>query len=89
MGVQQANKVLNTVGKAAGIHITPHIFRHYFATMALTNGQVATDVMHWLGHSSLQMTQSYTRENVRGALNVFNGMAPNLLGNSTNEKQSL
>ncbi len=89
MGVQQANKVLNKVGEAAGIHITPHIFRHYFATMALTNGQVATDVMHWLGHSSLQMTQSYTRENVRGALNVFNGMAPTLLGDSDDEHQSL
>lgn len=55
--------------------------------MTLTNGQVATDVMHWLGHSSLQMTQSYTHENVRGALNVFDGMALTLLGNSADEKK--
>ncbi|WP_338230665.1 tyrosine-type recombinase/integrase [Lactiplantibacillus paraxiangfangensis] len=85
MGVQQANKILKKVGDAVKVHVTPHIFRHYFATMALTNGQVATDVMHWLGHSSLQMTQNYTRENVRGALNVFNGMEPTLLGEKKDE----
>ncbi|WP_367889998.1 site-specific integrase [Lactiplantibacillus sp. 7.2.4] len=81
--------MLNKVGKATNIHITPHILRHYFETMILPNGQVAADDMHWLGHSSLQMTQSYTRENVRGAINVFNGMAGTLLGDSDDEQQNL
>ncbi|MFC6180309.1 tyrosine-type recombinase/integrase [Lactiplantibacillus daowaiensis] len=82
------NKLLEKVQKETGIHVHPHVFRHYFATMAMTSGQVETDVMHWLGHSSLKMTQSYTRENVRGALNVFDGMQPTLLVDNKIDKNA-
>lgn len=76
------NRLINRVTDALDekFHITPHILRHYFATMAMTNGQIDTDIMHWLGHSSLKTTQDYTRGNIRGAMNLFDGMAKTLQG---------
>lgn len=74
------NHLLKKLEEVTGIHTSPHIFRHFFATMAMTNGEADTDVMHWLGHSSVMMTQSYTRANQRGSLNVFKGMESTLLG---------
>lgn len=77
------NHLLKKLEEVTGIHSSPHIFRHFFATMAMTNGEPDTDVMHWLGHSSVIMTQSYTRANKRGSLNVFKGMEGTLLDNQT------
>ncbi|WP_304058198.1 tyrosine-type recombinase/integrase [Levilactobacillus namurensis] len=79
------NRLITNVANDIGEHITPHILRHYFATMAMTNGQVDTDVMHWLGHSSLGTTQSYTRGNIRGAMNLFDGMSKTLLGRESDK----
>lgn len=89
VGIQRPNKILKRVQDKTGVHVSPHIFRHYFATMAMTNGQVATDVVHWLGHSSLNMTESYTRENARGAINVLNGMEPTLLKGTVAKKKEV
>lgn len=82
------NHLLKKLERETGIHTSPHIFRHFFATMAMTNGEADTDVMHWLGHSSVVMTQSYTRANKRGSLNVFEGMEGTLLGNSNSGDQN-
>lgn len=63
------------VSKQAGIYIHAHMFRHYFATQAIASSVPQIDVMHYLGHSSVQMTADYTRETEHSNLAVFRGFS--------------
>lgn len=72
--VQHANTLFKKLTRRTGITVHPHMMRHYFATKARSKRLSDTDVMHWLGHSSVTMTDSYTRETPEGAANVFKGI---------------
>ncbi|HFR3304653.1 TPA: tyrosine-type recombinase/integrase [Streptococcus suis] len=52
------------------IYITPHIMRHFFTTQSLIAGARPEDVMHFLGHASLQTTKQYTHIKEERAHNV-------------------
>ncbi len=60
---QIIQKMINACTKQAGIkkHVTPHVFRHTFATELVKNGADITAVQKMLGHSTLSITQIYTR----------------------------
>jgi integrase/recombinase XerD len=62
---QSIRTIVKKLSKAAGIskHITPHIFRHSFATLLLEKDVDIKYIQSLLGHSSIVTTQIYTHVN--------------------------
>jgi len=57
------NKYLNRIGVST--HVTPHMFRHTFATSLLEAGMDIRYIQSLLGHSSISTTQIYTHISAR------------------------
>ena len=57
-------------------HISPHAFRHTFATAMLTNGADVRLVQEMLGHSSISTTQRYTHINTEKMIESYNKSFP-------------
>lgn len=59
---QSVRHMINKYAAKAGIsqHITPHMFRHTFATGLLDNGVDIRYIQAMLGHSSINTTEIYT-----------------------------
>lgn len=63
LGISGIEYMVANLGKMAGLKkkLTPHIFRHTFATHLLTRGAELTDIQSFLGHSEPNTTRIYAR----------------------------
>lgn len=66
LSTQSVRRIIHNIVNDSGIskHITPHTFRHTFATLLLEEDVDIKYIQHLLGHSSIVTTQIYTHVNL-------------------------
>lgn len=75
---QIVRRSINKYAKMAGIdqHITPHMFRHTFATGLLDNDVDIRYIQAMLGHSSISTTQIYTHVSMEKQREILSAKHP-------------
>lgn len=69
--IELLNDHINKIGGQLNVNLSPHQFRHHFATRANAAGVDSLQLVKYLGHADLGMTQHYTASSAENAKNVL------------------
>lgn len=77
---QVVRRMIRKYSKLAGIekHITPHMFRHTFATSLLEADVDIRYIQEFLGHSSISVTEIYTHATLKKQREILSTVHPRL-----------
>jgi len=76
MAASRFNRIVARWGKAVGVTLHPHLFRHTYATGLVASGVPIDVVQEWLGHGDLATTAEYLHAaHNRGARDGLEGWA--------------
>lgn len=75
---QSVRNMINSyvIGAEVPLHITPHMFRHSFATLLLEEDVDIRYIQQMLGHSSITTTQIYTHTSINKQKNILSAKHP-------------
>ncbi len=75
---QSVRNMINkySASAAIGLHITPHMFRHSFATYLLEEDVDIRYIQEMLGHSSINITEIYTHVTMAKQKNILTNKHP-------------
>lgn len=84
---QSVRKMINKYCHIAGIqqHITPHMFRHSFATLLLEENVDIRYIQTMLGHSSINVTEIYTHVTTSKQKDILESKHPRKNMNISNQ----
>lgn len=71
LSVRQINNIIAKIGKRAGLHVTPHQFRHSFVSHLYDAGADIKTIGDLAGHKSLATTQKYAKVSLRRAIKEY------------------
>lgn len=57
----QLNRNFNLVNEVTGLHVTPHMMRHFFTTQSIIAGVPLEQLSQALGHTKVYMTDRYNQ----------------------------
>ena len=66
-GIELIIKNITSRNSDIKTHVTPHIFRHTFATRCLESGMTPNTVSSLLGHGTIRMTLSYVHNSTENS----------------------
>jgi len=81
-GVKDIKKAYINASEKSGVHVTPHMLRHSFATWARAANVSLADISAILGHASVSTTQIYARvmpQFLAATTGAIDRMRPSLL----------
>lgn len=71
-GIERVIRMIMARTTGVGTHVTPHVFRHTTATIALDRGMSIVDVSRLLGHKNLGTTMEYITANAQSVKDGHN-----------------
>jgi len=73
---RHCHKIIQEIGKKAGVALYPHLIRHSAATYFIRQGGSPVILQKILGHTSLTVTQNYLHMSNQDMVDTYSRFSP-------------